>query len=235
VKIFPLGGPVQGGTFVTVTGSGFAIFYDPLTKPKCKFGASIVEATVASDAQVVCRSPKALNAEIVSIEIALNAQDFTTTKNPPMYFKYYDQPKIYRAFPSQATTLGGTSIIVGGRGFKQIKMNPICWWKSVNDPNIQTKMEGVVVNDTAIKCPSTPSIQLSDMELQKDFVIELSLNTLDSDTSEEMTCFFLFYRDPELRNVEPAWFNNEDPKPVTLTGMKMRGNKETILIEEDLF
>jgi alpha-tubulin suppressor-like RCC1 family protein len=225
VKIFPLGGPVEGGTFVTVTGSGFAIFYDPLTKPKCKFGASIVEATVASDARVVCRSPKALNAEIVSIEIALNAQDFTTTNNPPMYFKYFDQPKIYRAFPSQATILGGTSIIVGGRGFKQIKMNPICWWKSVNDPNTQIKMEGVVVNDTAIKCPSTPSIQLSEMEMQKDFVIELSLNTLDSDVSEEMTCFFLFYRDPELHNVEPAWFNNEDPKPVTLTGMKMRGNK----------
>jgi len=63
-------------------------------------------------------------------------------------------------------------------------------------------MEGVVVNDTAIKCPSTPSIQLSEMELQKDFVIELSLNTLDSDVSVEMTCFFLFYRDPELHNVK---------------------------------
>ncbi len=225
-KIHPLGGPILGGTFVTVSGSGFNIFFDPLTKPKCKFGASIVEATVTSDVQVVCESPKSLNAEIVQIEIALNAQDFTTTVNPPMNFKFYAQPKIYRAFPSQATIMGGTSIIVGGEGFKQIKMNPTCWWKRLNDPTYQKKMAGSVVNDTAIKCPSTPAVQLSKMELHADFFVELSLNTLDLDVSQEMTCYFVFYRDPVLKAVEPAWFNNEDPKPVTLTGMMMRGNRD---------
>jgi alpha-tubulin suppressor-like RCC1 family protein len=225
-KIHPLGGPILGGTFVTVTGSGFNIFYDPLTKPKCKFGASIVEASVTSDTQVVCESPKSLNAEVVEIEIALNAQDFTTTINPPMNFKFYVQPRIYRAFPSQATMAGGTSIIIGGRGFKQIKMKPTCWWKRLNDPTYQKKMEGSVVNDTAIKCPSTPAVQLSKLELHADFFVELSLNTLDSDASQEMTCFFVFYRDPVLKTVDPAWFNNEDPKPVTLTGIMMRGNKD---------
>jgi alpha-tubulin suppressor-like RCC1 family protein len=225
-KIHPLGGPVLGGTFVTVTGSGFSIFYDHLTTPKCRFGASIVEALVVSDVQIVCESPKSLNAEVVEIEIALNAQDFTTTTKPPMSFKYYSQPKILRAFPSQATMAGGTPIVLGGQGFKQIRMKPTCWWKRVNDPSYQLKMEGVVLNDTAVKCPSTPAVKLSEMELHRDFFIEISLNTLDSDVSQEMTCFFLVYRDPELRTVEPAWFNNEDPKPITLTGVMMRGDKD---------
>lgn len=225
-KIHPLGGPVLGGTSVTVTGSGFNIFYDPLTKPKCRFGASVVEAFVVSDIQVVCVSPKSLDAEIVEIEISLNSQDFTTTSKPPMTYKFFDQPKIYRSFPSQATMAGGTAIVLGGKGFMQVKMNPTCWWKRLNDPTYQRKMEGAVLNNTAIKCLATPAVKLSDMELHGDFFIELSLNTLDSDVSQEMTCFFLFYRDPTLTKVVPAWFNNEDPKPVTLTGMIMRGNKD---------
>ena len=224
-KIYPLGGPTVGGTSVTVTGSGFKTFYDPLTKPKCKFGASIVEATVVSDIQVICNSPKSLYTEIIQIEIALNAQDFTNT-NPPMNYKYYEQPEIFRAFPSQATIAGGTSIIVGGIGFKQIQMNPICWWKRLNDQTYYKKMEGIVVNNTAIKCPATPAVELAITELHADFFVEMSLNTLDVDVSQKMTCFFLFYRDAKISTVEPLVFNNEFPMPVTMTGMQMRGNKD---------
>jgi hypothetical protein len=225
-KIYPLGGPLLGGTFVTLTGSGFKNFYDSLTKPKCKFGASIVEASIVSDFQAICVSPKSLNAEIVAVEISLNAQDFSTTTNPPMNYKYFQQPKIYRAFPSQVTAAGGTSIIIGGKGLKQIKQSPTCWWKRINDVTYMKKMPGFVVNDTAIKCPSTPAVELSKMELHADFFIEISLNALDEDVSQEMTCFFVFYKDPVLSTVEPAWFNNEDPKPITLTGIMMRGNHD---------
>lgn len=151
----PSGGPITGGTGVTVIGSGFSVFSDPIRTPKCKFGEYVVEARVDDDTKMFCTSPDILQQGYVSVAVSLNEVDFTTPKKGRQYsipFLYYSPPVVERLFPSNGPSRGGTRIFVVGTGFLQLPSAPACRFIGVSDPTIIMDVPGIFFNDSLIQC-----------------------------------------------------------------------------------
>ena len=151
----PSGGPIIGGTGVTVIGSGFTVFSDPLRTPKCKFGEYIVEARVDSDTNMYCTTPDTLQPGYVSVAVSLNEVDFTKPSMGRQYsipFLYYNPPQVQRLFPSSGPSRGGTTVFVIGEGFLQLPSAPACRFIGINDPTVIMDVPGKFMNDTLIEC-----------------------------------------------------------------------------------
>eukprot|EP00960_Hanusia_phi_P055290 762930-Hanusia_phi.AAC.8 len=160
LNVEPTGGPLNGGTRVTVTGSGFGAFSDPIRTPKCKFGRSVVEAVVMLDTAIICTTPASLFAGYVDVAVSLNEVDFTSPslgKDYSVLFLFYENPKIYSIFPLSGPSKGETVVFVNGSGFFELPSQPACRFVGVNDPSIIMDVQGVFLNDSLIKCAS-PSI-----------------------------------------------------------------------------
>ncbi|GMH75266.1 hypothetical protein TL16_g06702 [Triparma laevis f. inornata] len=110
----PSTGPVSGGAFVTVQGTGFdgssgAVF--------CKFGSSVVSAMLLDEKHISCQSPPATSASAstVSISASINGADYVT--NADLKFAYYSELNIDSVSPASGTVSGGTMVTVGGTNF----------------------------------------------------------------------------------------------------------------------
>jgi hypothetical protein len=92
-KLEPNSGPVQGGTEVTITGSGFRNFGKLM---KCKFGNIVVPARLRTTYghvfnpyngdTLVCEAPQIASATAVAVEVTLTGDTYT---NEGIQFTYY--------------------------------------------------------------------------------------------------------------------------------------------------
>ena len=86
-RIYPRGGPVDGGTLVTVTGSGFAEL-DHGSGLACQFGDEpLAPATLSSSSRLTCHSPPHAGATVV-VRITNNG-DREQTSRELVGFTYY--------------------------------------------------------------------------------------------------------------------------------------------------
>jgi hypothetical protein len=160
LNLEPSGGPITGGTGVTVIGSGFTVFSDPLRTPKCKFGSLVVQARADSDDKMFCVTPETLTAGYVSVTVSLNEVDFTSPALGRQYsipFLYYEQPEIKSLMPNTGPSRGGTRVHIVGKGFLQLPSQPACRFVGINDPTIIMDVQGKFLNDTLMECV-TPAI-----------------------------------------------------------------------------
>ena len=160
IAVRPSGGPTAGGTPVTVQGSGFAAFSDPLRTPKCKFGTIVSAAQVVEDDSILCSTPATLYSGFVDMTLSLNEVDFTSPvmgKEYSVPFLYYEHPLVVSITPNTGPARGGTDINIVGTGFFQLPSPPACRFIGVLDPTIVADSPGIFVNDTLIRC-KTPSI-----------------------------------------------------------------------------
>lgn len=149
----PSGGPTGGNTPVTVQGSGFSAFSDPVRTAKCKFGSLVSPAQVMEDDAIVCRTPETLFAGYVDLTVSLNEVDFTSPILGIEYsipFLYYQQPTVFSTMPNSGPSRGGTDIDIVGTGFFQLPTAPACRFIGVNDPTVVADAPGEFVNDTLI-------------------------------------------------------------------------------------
>ena len=113
----PASGPVEGGTRVRLRATG--IWEVPHLQ--CRFGDSVVEATVGADwhsaagaatrvLTMTCISPNN-TAGVAPLAVTLNAQDFGEYG---LSFRYYPTPAVASVHPLLGPTEGGTLIAVGG-------------------------------------------------------------------------------------------------------------------------
>ena len=156
----PSGGPTWGSTPVTVQGTGFSAFSDPIRTPKCKFGSLVSPAQVMADDAIVCTTPETLFAGYVDLTVSLNEVDFTSPVLGTEYsipFLYYEQPAVFSVMPYTGPSRGGTDINIVGTGFFQLPTPPACRFIGVNDPTVVVDAPGEFVNDTLIRCRS-PSL-----------------------------------------------------------------------------
>lgn len=160
LEVRPSGGPTGGSTAVTVQGSGFSAFSDPIRTPKCKFGSLVSSAQVLEDNLIVCSTPETLFSGYVDVTVSLNEIDFTSPILGSEYsvpFLYYEQPTVVSVTPFTGPSRGGTEINIVGFGFFQLPTPPACRFIGVGDPTVVADVPGEFVNDTLIRC-RTPSI-----------------------------------------------------------------------------
>ena len=132
VGMTPLAGPPEGGTLVSVTGTGFrpvgsdSPVFDPtrLLSPFCRFGTVEVSAVVVSDDEIACRSP-AFNGDNegpVNVSVAMRYPytkrrvDFEMSTG--LLFTYQVMPTVAGLEPKTAPASGGTELDLTGTGFQ---------------------------------------------------------------------------------------------------------------------
>ena len=105
-SIFPLGGPIKGGSLLNVSGRDFAAG----SLPRCRFGTVLAAATVHGSDSLACESPAAVEGS-VSLQISLNGQQFTANSDQ---FTVHGRPAVASLSPSSGPVEGGTLVRVSG-------------------------------------------------------------------------------------------------------------------------
>ena len=137
VGMEPLAGPPEGGTLVSVQGTGFRaggggssspVALDPanLLSPFCRFGTVEVNAVVVSDVEIACRSPAYNNAfkseGPVNVTVAMRYPYVKRRVNFEMstglVFTYQVVPTTIGLAPKTAPASGGTELDVSGANFQ---------------------------------------------------------------------------------------------------------------------
>ena len=112
------GGPISGGTVITLGGFGFVNFDSEVTgvtKARCRWGqnaTAVVPIALFSDSIVCATSPRE-NAADVTLRVSTNGQDFVDTFK---VFRYYDV-KVTSINPAGSPLPGRRNVIVKGSGF----------------------------------------------------------------------------------------------------------------------
>jgi len=130
-KIFalePRAGPWRGGTHVVLRGLGLAAHASPYGLARCRFGDVVVLFDMVNDTTGQCIAPAhrfpmdcADNgacddrppgwAEVVSVTLALNGQDFSPVQQQSeTAFTYYAPPRINAISPLGGADIGGTNV-----------------------------------------------------------------------------------------------------------------------------
>jgi len=108
-SVSPSGGPLAGGTTVTITGTGFT------GTTAVNFGANLGTAIVVnSDTQVTCKSPAGAAGPV---DVTVTAPGGTSPVNANDKFTYYDVPTVTSITPNAGLTAGGTTVTIVGTNF----------------------------------------------------------------------------------------------------------------------
>ena len=113
-QLEPPGGPVVGGTLVTLHGSGF----DALGaegNPLCKFDDGTKVDTLrylSTGTSIVCRTGKNNRAQRKRLTVSLNTQDY----EPVAWLRYYERPTVSAIAPTGGPTRPGYQLQVVGSG-----------------------------------------------------------------------------------------------------------------------
>jgi hypothetical protein len=137
-SIAPNSGTSNGGTSVTVTGTGFLTGYTP----QCEFGTIIVTATINSGTQATCTAPT--GSGTVAFQFTNNGQNFVSGGN----YTYTSGINITSLSPNNGKSSGFTVVTVIGTGFIN-SANLCCEFGS-------TATSATYINATAISCSSAP-------------------------------------------------------------------------------
>ncbi|MDR3454951.1 MAG: IPT/TIG domain-containing protein, partial [Rhodoferax sp.] len=105
LSFLPSAGPADGGTVVTVSGTGFL----STAVVTCAFGEVIVAAMVQSANILTCLTPPAAALGPVSLAVTVNGADVVLASGS---FAYYAQPAVTSLSPSVGTPAGGTQVVV---------------------------------------------------------------------------------------------------------------------------
>jgi hypothetical protein len=114
VRLNPLGGPLKGGTTVTLEGSLFAAHLG-VSKVKCLFDGVAVQAIVSSPIAIVCTAPPSSSIGPKAVLLTLNGVD---THKVPVEFTYYEQARLAALMPMGAPSSGGTMVTLSGFNFQ---------------------------------------------------------------------------------------------------------------------
>ncbi len=108
-------GPLSGGTVVRVTGAGFEDVTSGGGKLSCRFGGSVVSATVTgADGVALCVAPPSQRLGAVPLEVSSNDIEFSSDG---WTFHYGPDISVESAWPLVGPESGGTVVTVKGAGF----------------------------------------------------------------------------------------------------------------------
>ena len=111
LSLSPNYGPVAGGTFVILLGSGFT------NATAVRFGGQVAQFDVVSDRQIDAVSPPAPGGTAQAVDVIVTTPIGSSTAVPQDGFTYAAAPAVSQLTPAEAPYLGGTAVVIGGSGF----------------------------------------------------------------------------------------------------------------------
>ena len=111
LRVYPLGGPTQGGTILTITGVALAqhLKWMRFTR-RVNFAPTAVSALVPvrwlSESRIECMSPR-LSAGLANLEVSTNGQQFTTAH---LNYLFFQPVTLHSIDPIQGPPAGGSIV-----------------------------------------------------------------------------------------------------------------------------
>ena len=197
VSIEPSGGPLTGGTRVTVTGTDF----DKSFPKGCKFGSSYSDGIVyVSDQTIQCRSPPhppgTVDFVVITNDNEISLDD--------VVFEYYKAPTILFADPISGPQHGGTVVRIYGSDFRS-NVNYLCHFGDMH-------VSGQFVATDAIEC-SSPRITSDVDQNHVDLVVSETKSTFTANTLR-----FAYVPAPSLRRLSPPYVFFNGSNTISLFG-----------------
>ena len=204
-SIHPAQGSVNGGTQVIVKGENFV----PSLYPSCDFGNSSVPATVHSESELSCISPKYTSHEAVPFRITLNGVDEVVGADGTMDFLFLPAIRATSIEPNSGPSVGGTIVTVEGFDFDE-SLKIRCRF-GTSDP-----VGATVVSGEKIQC-KTPSHPFG--------IVPFVLSSEETDVVSH-DALFEFYKPPRIISVYPNSGPNHGNTPVKVHGNFFRSTTE---------
>ena len=184
VSIFPNGGPVSGGTTVTV---GSDLPLHGLGNIECLFGNTTVPAALSASNLLQCVSPGASSADLVPFAIVRNGDKSVGD----FHFRYFGEPKLVSISPEVGDVIGGTLITVHGVHFPLDAENVTCKF-GMDEHSVL----GQIVSPTVASCYSPAVMESMTVPL----ILIVDGYELNEDGVE-----FSFTSTPILTDIQPKW------------------------------
>jgi hypothetical protein len=189
-SISPNRGPEDDHTLIEVKGANFQPFrsgsyFDDKPLIYCQFVqmAQKTRATVKDSNTITCRTPKFSGIHVTEVEITLNDQESTVSRQT---FTYYKAPIIYETTPSEGPVEGGTLVTISGTEFENsgtIK----CYFGSNVVP-------ARYISFQEIQCYSPPAKSAG--------FVDLYITIRENQNSKKFK--FLYYDRPTVATISPS-------------------------------
>lgn len=205
--VSPSTGPTQGGTLLSLRGNFSALG----STYNCSFGtsASLVPATRIAHDILLC-STVALSAGVHSVEVTLNADDYSATSDHAV-FRSFLPPALLSIEPASGTRSGGTLVTLTGRGLGA-GSHRVCAFNS------SLLMPATVQHETRLLCYTPPSHQ-------QELAIGLSLN---AQQYLHTSLYFQYYADPVALSLSPTMGPLRGSTVVLIGGRHLHGGSSAL-------
>ena len=110
-SVWPSRGAAEGGTPVTVHGSGFSSSAEAMGALQCRFSTTVVAAVYVSESALVCNSTRSVSG-YVPVEVSTNGREYTSDG---VQFELVSLV-VSEIAPWTGPELGGTVVTIAGWG-----------------------------------------------------------------------------------------------------------------------
>ena len=142
-SLSPSTGPTNGGTVISISGSGF----DKLLSPYCQTSNSSLVSTLLSQSLILCLMP---SHTVGSLPVGLMADNWAQD-NHSFTFRYYLKPRVLHYAPSSGFAHSGQSVFVTLANVPESLKEAECVFGSIS-----VKGQQISENKTACNLPSVP-------------------------------------------------------------------------------
>ena len=230
--VFPLSGPISGGTKITVTGTGFGVNYghekiENYSDMFCLFGESPATATILSPTSLSCRAPPGFDSVdanahgSVLLTIARRGDDSPTILTPsdsaPFNYLYLRDTVLTSIYPGSGSSAGGTRVALS-----DIQGEVFLVRAAGLEPDIRCRFGPsadavtIVSEDSSVQdylfCVSPPLLGTAPTNV----TVEVSLNGGNDFLASEAV--FAYYDDPKIDSVSPSAISAKGGAIVVLEG-----------------
>ena len=173
-SVHPTGGPIGGGTLVTLSGFGLDAMSDGGASLRCRFGEVAVRVelqTIASDSsdggeggagrfEVRCRAPPRWPSEAGTSTFSLSLNAYHYLPTPAGHFVYYMDPHVLGILPTGGPVRGGTIVTVLGDGFHGLRRNTSVAVCKFGELEHMGEVLSISADGTSLTCRSpTPALE----------------------------------------------------------------------------
>eukprot|EP00658_Telonema_sp_P-2_P059592 TRINITY_DN4865_c0_g1_i2.p1 TRINITY_DN4865_c0_g1~~TRINITY_DN4865_c0_g1_i2.p1 ORF type:complete len:1261 (-),score=246.57 TRINITY_DN4865_c0_g1_i2:310-4092(-) len=232
----PTCGPSNGGTVVTVVGSGFVNSSTATARLVCTATSSGVTAAVTTSATyqsptiMTLVTPARSGAANCTGAIGNNPQTFAPLS---FSFQYYQDPTIAKAQPSSAPFPGGTLVSLWPTPLDSelpslCGLQPQCVFEAASHPHLDLRSNAtlVAVNGSATMAVQCHSPAISNMSMAFSTNLRVSFNRQQNSVSYQD--FSVYPSNGEITSVTPTQAAAGLPTQVTIAGNALQPSTEAV-------